>query len=116
MPRPRTKRCDSSCWTGPLKALETDAADGADTYRLRAQILVELGRPAEATAQYELAVRAQPADLTTRSRLANLLLDQGRADEALEHARWCARMQPESAAYRRLLERIHQRLLTGVGS
>ena len=58
-----------------------------------------------------LAVRAEPADLSTRYRLASLLLDQGRADEALSHARWCARMQPESAAYRGLLEKIHQQRL-----
>ncbi len=87
--------------------------DDARTFGLRGRILEKLGRPTEAVEQYERAVRLATSDIDVRYRLARLWLTQGEPERAHEHARWCARLRPDSQAFRQLLSQIHQARLRG---
>ena len=91
-----------------LAALPETPADLADVYALRGRIYDKLARPAEAIGQYEQAVQRASSDLGSRYQLARLLLAEGDTERAREHARWCARMQPDARNYRELLIKIHQ--------
>jgi tetratricopeptide (TPR) repeat protein len=56
----------------------------ADAYTLRGDVLVELGRLADAAGSYYTAIVAAPANLYARSHLASCLRRLGRFEEAVE--------------------------------
>ena len=62
----------------------------------------------EAIRSYSRAVELRPHELVWRYELALLLLREGLLDEALEHARLCARGAPRNWRYRALLELIYK--------
>lgn len=62
----------------------------------------------EAIQSYSRAVELRPHELVWRYELALLLQREGLLDEALKHARLCARGAPRSKKYRALLERIYE--------
>jgi len=74
--------------------------------------LIVQGRFEEAATEGQRAVRLQPRQLPWRYELALLLKSQGRLDEAHEHARVCAMLNPSRREYRQLLEQINLARLT----
>jgi O-antigen ligase len=78
---------------------------------VRASIRVLRGDVAGALADYARAIELNPNEIVWRYEYAQALFEQRQLEEALVHARWCARRDPERAEYRRLLEQIHQKRL-----
>ncbi len=68
------------------------------------------GANSEAIQSYSRAVELRPHELVWRYELALLLQREGLLDEALKHARLCARGAPHSKKYRALLERIYEQI------
>jgi len=96
-----------------------DALDGWDLpedekCHLRAAALCVQDRYGEAVVYGVRAVRMRPRQLPWRYEVALLLKDQGKLEEAYEHARVCAMLNPTRREYRELLEQIsHARLMAG---
>ncbi len=71
------------------------------------------GRNREAVERWTLAVKKSPEMTEWRFELASLLRKQGNLDLAWEHARTCARMDPENDRYDALLrELVRERLVS----
>jgi tetratricopeptide (TPR) repeat protein len=68
-------------------------------------------RHVEAIASYSQAIQLQPKNDAWRYELAVLLAEQGHFDEAREHVKWCARINPANPQYHDLLKQLHQRTL-----
>jgi tetratricopeptide (TPR) repeat protein len=66
------------------------APEDADVHSFRAQMLEAAGRPAEALAEYELAIDAQPFNPLLQDQLADFHLRHGRQDAALKILRTAA--------------------------
>ena len=62
----------------------------------------DTGRPGDALSAYEASIAAEELPLA-HFRMAGLLLKQGRRDEAIEHLRRAARMDPENYVVRKQL-------------
>jgi tetratricopeptide (TPR) repeat protein len=62
----------------------------------------------QAIEKYSRAVELRPHELVWRYELVLLLQQEGRLEEALEHARSCARATPRSKQFRMLLQQIHE--------
>lgn len=60
--------------------------------------LASAGRPQEAIAAFEAAVRLDPSSAASRENLAGVLIDAGRGAEALTHAQYAASTNPPRAA------------------
>jgi tetratricopeptide (TPR) repeat protein len=75
--------------------LEKNPADFEARYNLAA-MLQSRGAQAEATRQFELAVRLRPQDGTANNALAASLLATGRVDEAITYLYAALRTQPDS--------------------
>jgi tetratricopeptide (TPR) repeat protein len=87
-----------------------DRTDLEEAQRCYFQAVIETlsGDVERAISYYSKAIPLRPNELAWRYQYAELLLSQGNLDEAHVQIRWCARMEPESAKYRRLLEQITQ--------
>jgi tetratricopeptide (TPR) repeat protein len=93
---------------GLRRAAATDpAVEGVQ--RLLGMTLERLGDPAGAEAAFAAAVRQRPRDATARLFLGRLLLDQGRAGEAVVHLEEACRLEPESRNNRYVLYRAQTR-------
>jgi O-antigen ligase/tetratricopeptide (TPR) repeat protein len=79
-----------------------DAPAGADGLYLRAWLLREAGRAADAIPAYERALERAPDRVEWRYELAELLFEQGDATAAREHARRVLRDRPDHAGARDL--------------
>ncbi|MEW6750774.1 MAG: tetratricopeptide repeat protein [Candidatus Latescibacterota bacterium] len=66
------------------------------------------GRPAEAVAHYEAALRLEPAEPAARANLASALAEAGRLAEALAAGRDLLAVDPESGDLHYLLAGIHR--------
>lgn len=86
-----------------------DAAPNGERAQLRALVRIVLDRPSEAAADYEIALRRQPAQADWRLEYARLLLSLGRSAEAEKQALWLVRHDPERQEYRDLLEDVLRR-------
>jgi len=82
-----------------------------ERHYLRGSASLLQGLYPQAIANLSRAVELRPAEAHWRYELALLLKDQGRINEAHEHARLCARMDPNNAEYRTLLKEINRTLL-----
>jgi tetratricopeptide (TPR) repeat protein len=76
------------------RALAINAAHGA-TRLARAEAHRRAGRAGDARADYEAALAADPDDAGAHIRLASLLREQGRLDDALDAAREALRRAPD---------------------
>jgi len=95
-----------------LDAIEQCDLSDDEKCHFRASALIVQGRFEEAATEGQRAVRLQPRQLPWRYELALLLKSQGRLDEAHEHARVCAMLNPSRREYRQLLEQINLARLT----
>ena len=85
------------------------AVSSADYY-LRAVVYRAEGNTEQAIETYRQAIELAPGQTAWRYELATLLKESGRLSEALDEARWCARSDFSSTAYRGLLEEISRQL------
>ena len=72
-----------------------------------------MGRGGEALREYEQAVHLRPRDPAWRYELAVLLKEQGKLEEAHQHACLCATLAPDNGDYRNLVRQINRTRLTG---
>jgi tetratricopeptide (TPR) repeat protein len=89
---------------------KTSAAERA---YLQASVYALVQRYDEAIRSYRQALALRPQEVAWHYELATLLLQRGMLDEALDHARTCARMDIHNPQYRILLERIHDKRFRG---
>jgi tetratricopeptide (TPR) repeat protein len=69
-------------------------------------VLLRAGRPAEARAEYETALRFEPGHASTHYNLGNALLQLGQTGRAVAEYREALRLQPGLAVARRMLEQL----------
>lgn len=72
-----------------------DGAERAEEWHLRARLLLEIGRPADAQNAYERAVSKAPERVEWRYELAQLCFDRNDLPAAAEHVRLVLRDRPE---------------------
>lgn len=97
-----------------LGALERNSYSEDERCYWRAVALAVQEKYPEAVAESERAVRMRPRETAWRYQLALLLRRQGSLEEAHEHARLCAILDPSRREYRTLLEEVNlARLATG---
>ncbi len=84
----------------------------AEQLHLQGSILAIREAYPEAILSYKQAVNLRSYEVDWRYELARLLQKQGFLDEAHEHARRCARLEPREMKHRKLLEEIHHTRLT----
>jgi tetratricopeptide (TPR) repeat protein len=86
----------------------------AERHYVRGAAHALTSRYPEAISEVSRAVELRPRYAPWRYELALLLEEQGRIGEAHEQAMLCARMEPDNAEYRELLEGInHTRIMAG---
>ena len=95
--------------TRRLTAMQlTDSTETGERDYYAGILYAQTGDTANAIAALDQAVTSQPANLTWRFRLATMLEQAGRHQEALAHAEHCLRKAPQEARYQRLVTRLHK--------
>ena len=77
--------------------------DYAEAHDIMGNALAAAGRPDEAIASYEEALRIRPNKPSIHNNLGSILLREGRLDEAVEHLSEAVRLLPGSFTYHRNL-------------
>jgi spermidine synthase len=87
-------------------AVVSDNAIAADVWGV---CLAQEGRITEALQWFSRAVEIQPIYVPSRLHLANLLYQMGRTQEALTHARYLVKLDPENKTFLNLLAGLERR-------
>ena len=81
----------------------------ADQRKVRKRLAVTLHRAGQyraAAGQFTALLKQTPSDADAHRRFASLLMDMGRRNEALRHAKRAVELAPENEAARALLQRV----------
>ena len=89
-----------------IALLSDDAMLSPDEFQLRSAAHSLVAQFTEAENDMHRAVRARPNNLEWRFQYAALLAQNGQFDKAREHITWCLRLQPHTARFQQLLNRI----------
>ncbi len=91
---------------GETQAAQAHARRAFEAALVQAREAVAMGRPGDAIESYGLAIHANPAAADVHVKLATLLRDMGRREEAAAAAAEALRLRPDHAGAKAMLEEL----------